>query len=186
MVGSTASAAPTTQTQPTVALNTNFGMIIVVLDQQRAPKTVANFLQYVTDGFYNGTVFHRVIPGFVAQAGGFTTDFDKKETRAPVANESGNGLSNTRGTIAMARTADPNSATSQFFINLADNTALDPQHNRWGYTVFGHVVDGMDIVDKIASLPTGPAGPFRADVPDTPVVIEKAEVVHAPQPENAQ
>ncbi|HET7369398.1 MAG TPA: peptidylprolyl isomerase [Gammaproteobacteria bacterium] len=174
---SAAAAPPPADPHPLVALDTNMGTIVIKLDRERAPLTVENFLKYVRAGFYDGTIFHRVIPGFVAQGGGFTTDFDEKDTRAPIPNESGNGLSNVRGTIAMAREPQPHTATAQFYINLVDNLRLDPQPNRWGYAVFGHVVKGMDVVDKIAGIPTGPAGPFSSDVPNTAVVIEKAEVV---------
>lgn len=172
-----AAAPPPADPYPRVALDTNMGTIVVELDRARAPITVKNFLQYVRDGFYDGTIFHRVIPGFVAQGGGFTTKYVEKPTRDPIPNESGNGLSNVRGTIAMARETAPHTATAQFYINLVDNLNLDPQPNRWGYAVFGHVVKGMDVVDKIAKIPTGAAGPFSSDVPATAVVIEKAEIV---------
>jgi len=178
-------AAP--NTAPEVRIVTSEGDFVVQLDPMRAPITVRNFLEYVKSGFYDGTIFHRVVPGFVIQGGGFTTDYKEKKTRDPIPNESGNGLSNLRGTIAMARTRDPHSATSQFYINLADNTKLDPSAARWGYAVFGKVVSGMDVVDKIASVPTGPAGPFRKDAPQVPVVIKqvallKSDSVTAPSP----
>ncbi|MFZ5522346.1 MAG: peptidylprolyl isomerase [Pseudomonadota bacterium] len=161
----------------TVTLSTTQGDIVVKLDAARAPKTVENFLGYVRAGHYNGTVFHRVIDGFMIQGGGFTPDMKEKPTRAPIPLESRNGLANKRGTIAMARTMDPNSATAQFFINVKDNAFLDqpnsPDGN--GYAVFGQVVKGMDVVDKIRKVPTGPRGPFD-DVPREPVVIKQATV----------
>jgi cyclophilin family peptidyl-prolyl cis-trans isomerase len=162
---------------PEVAFETNLGTFVVQLDRQRAPLTVKNFLHYVQTGFYNGTIFHRVIPGFVIQGGGLTTAYLEKRTEAPIPNESGNGLPNLRGTIAMARETDPHSATAQFYINLVDNRKLDPRPDRWGYAVFGQVVQGMDVVDKIASVPTGKVGPFDQDAPLTPVVILKAMVL---------
>lgn len=161
------------------------GDVYLSLNPLDAPKTVANFLQYVKDGHYDGTVFHRVIPGFVAQAGGYTADFKEKKTREPIENESRNGLSNLRGTIAMARTGDPHSATAQWYINLDDNTRLDATEHRWGYTVFGKVVYGMEVIDDIAEIPTGPAGPFGSDMPFRPVVIKTATVVEElPTPED--
>lgn len=161
-----------------VQLDTNMGAIVLELDADKAPRTVANFLQYVDDGFYTNTIFHRVIDGFMIQGGGFTPQFQKKDTRAPIMNEASNGLKNLRGTIAMARTYDPHSATAQFFINVADNAFLDhtsqsPQG--WGYCVFGKVVAGMDVVDKIRQIPTIGAGPFRKDVPRQSVVITAAK-----------
>ena len=162
------------ETPPRVELVTSLGTIEVQLDPQRAPKTVANFLQYVKSGFYGGTIFHRVIPGFMIQGGGFTPDMQQKPTQPPIPLESQNGLKNLRGTIAMARTANPNSATSQFFINLVDNPALDyPQPDGHGYAVFGQVIKGMDVVDRIAKVPTQDAGPYQ-NVPVTPVVIKQA------------
>ena len=161
-------------TPPKVELVTSAGTIVVQLDAQRAPKTVANFERYVNEGFYAGTVFHRVIPGFMIQGGGFTASMQQKPTHAPIALESQNGLRNLRGTIAMARTMDPNSATSQFFINLVDNPSLDfPQPDGHGYAVFGQVVSGMDVVDRIAAVATHTVGPY-ANVPVKPVLIEKA------------
>lgn len=159
---------------PQVDIHTSLGDIIVELYPDKAPKTVANFLQYVDDGFYNNTLFHRVIDDFMIQGGGFTPQFERKETRAPIINEADNGLKNLRGTIAMARTFDPQSATAQFFINVVDNPNLDFKDKTprgWGYCVFGKVVKGMDVVDAIKSQPTGPGGPFQRDVPKTPVVI---------------
>ncbi|GAP65714.1 peptidyl-prolyl cis-trans isomerase (rotamase) -cyclophilin family [Mizugakiibacter sediminis] len=169
---------------PRVLLRTSMGDITVELFPDRAPKTVANFLQYVRDGFYDGTVFHRVIKGYLVQGGIFTRDLTQKRTRAPIASEADNGLSNLRGTIAAARGADPNSATAQFFINVVDNPRLDYVSNQsgltWGFAVFGKVVAGMDVVDRIQDLPTAPQGPFAGDVPRPLVVIEKAELLPAP------
>ena len=156
-----------------VKLETSAGDIVVELDAAKAPKTVDNFLQYVKSGHYSGTVFHRVISNFMIQGGGMTSELKEKPTRPPIGLESKNGLTNQRGTIAMARTNDPNSATAQFFINVKDNDFLNQAQARDGngYTVFGHVVEGMDVVDKIRAVPTGPG-----DVPLTPVVIKKATV----------
>ncbi len=161
---------------PRVNINTNLGSIVVELEREKAPATVENFLKYVNDGFYNGTIFHRVINGFMIQGGGFTADFSQKETRPPIQNEADNGLKNEIGTIAMARTGDPNSATAQFFINVAANDFLDhtaPTIEGWGYAVFGRVVSGMDVVDQIKNTPTASGGPFPKDVPETPVVIKE-------------
>jgi peptidyl-prolyl cis-trans isomerase A (cyclophilin A)/peptidyl-prolyl cis-trans isomerase B (cyclophilin B) len=167
---------------PKVRLHTSQGDIIVELYPEKAPKTVDNFLQYVKDGFYDGTLFHRVIPTFMVQGGGWTKDLQRKRPRAPIHNEANNGLSNLRGTLAMARTGDPHSAAAEFFINVVDNKRLDYVGDAngvvsWGYCVFGKVVDGMDTVDKIKAIETGPQGPFQSDVPKTPVLIEKASVV---------
>ena len=162
---------------PQVTLETNQGRIVVELDSVKAPKSVENFLGYVKSGHYNGTIFHRVIGNFMIQGGGFTPDLAQKPTKAPIPLESRNGLSNVRGTLAMARTSDPNSATAQFFINVVDNAFLDaarsPDGN--GYAVFGKVIAGMDVVDKIRQTPTGTKGPFR-DVPVQAVVIQHASV----------
>ncbi len=160
-----------------VEMKTSLGTIKLSLDPDKAPKTVDNFVQYVRDGFYDGTVFHRVIEGFMIQGGGFTPDMQKKETRAPIENEAANGLKNQRGTIAMARTSDPHSATAQFFINHKDNAFLDyPSRDGWGYAVFGKVTDGMEVVDAIASQPTGISQGMR-DVPKQTVVIESARII---------
>ncbi len=177
--------SPVTQTTsaPHVKLHTSLGDITLKLDAAKAPVTVENFLTYVKAGQYDGTIFHRVIPGFMAQGGGFTEKWDQKPTRAPIKNEADNGLANKRGTIAMARTSDPQSATAQFFINYADNAFLDyksPTPQGWGYAVFGEVVAGMDVVDKMADIPTGRGGPMPSDVPKTTIVIEQASVVDAP------
>ncbi len=161
------------QPTPTVAMETSAGTIVLQLDPEHAPESVRNFLDYVDSGFYEGLIFHRVIPGFMAQGGGFDTQYKQREPKAPITNESRNGLSNLRGTIAMARTGAPHSATSQFFINLADNRRLDASEYRWGYTVFGRVIEGMEVVDAIAEIPTGPAGPFRQDAPQFAVIINK-------------
>jgi len=162
---------------PEVKFVTTEGSFVVRLDPGRAPLTVKNFLSYVRSGFYDGTIFHRVIPGFVIQGGGFTAQYKEKKTRKPIPNESGNGLSNLRGTIAMARGTAPHTATSQFYINLADNTKLDPRPDRWGYAVFGKVVSGMNVIGRIASVPTGPAGPFKHDAPQMQVVITRATLL---------
>ena len=165
---------------PQVLLETSLGPIVVELDAEKAPATVENFLTYVREGFYDGTIFHRVIDGFMIQGGGFTADYERKPTHEPIRNEADNGLKNLRGTLAMARTGNPHSATSQFFINVVDNGFLDhtgANPRGWGYCVFGHVVEGMDVVDSIRAVPTGPGGPFPKDAPQTPVVIESARVV---------
>lgn len=159
-----------------IKLHTSHGVITLELDADKAPKTVANFIQYVLDGFYDGTVFHRVIDGFMIQGGGFEPGMKQKPTREPVENEAKNGLRNERGSIAMARTSAPHSATAQFFINIADNGFLDhPGQDGWGYCVFGRVVEGMDVVDNIRNVKTGRSG-FHQDVPVEDVVIERAEV----------
>ena len=177
-------AGPALAANPQVEFDTTAGKIRVELYPDAAPKSVANFLDYVKSGHYDGTQFHRVIPGFMIQGGGFTPDFKQKPTKAPIVNEaemsSKAGLLNTPGTLAMARTSEPNSATAQFFINVADNKFLNyrsPDMQGIGYTVFGKVVSGMDVVDKIAKTPTGAGGPFPKDVPSTPVVINKAVVM---------
>ena len=162
-----------------VKLTTNFGAITLKLDAEKAPKTVENFLTYVNDGHYNNTVFHRVIKGFMVQGGGMEPGMKQKECRAPIENEAANGLKNKRGTIAMARTGDPHSATAQFFLNVVDNDFLDfksPSGNGWGYCVFGEVVEGLDVVDAIRAVKTGNSG-FHQDVPVEDVIIEKAEAI---------
>jgi peptidyl-prolyl cis-trans isomerase A (cyclophilin A)/peptidyl-prolyl cis-trans isomerase B (cyclophilin B) len=173
---------------PQVDIKTNVGTIRLELYPVKAPKTVANFLQYVRDGHYNGTVFHRVIDGFMIQGGGFEGDYKQKKTRPAIVNEAQSGvkggLKNELGTIAMARTAEANSATAQFFINVGDNAFLnwgDPRSDGNGYAVFGKVVSGMDVVTKIAKAPTGAGGPFPRDVPKQPVIIESMTVVGAKQ-----
>ena len=162
---------------PQVELKTNQGTIVIELAADKAPKTVENFLQYTKDGFYNGTIFHRVIDGFMIQGGGMTADMKEKPTRAPIPNEAKNGLKNLTGTLAMARTRDPHSASAQFFINLKDNGFLDfPGQDGWGYAVFGKVVQGMEVVQKIAKAGTGNAG-MHQNVPTTPIVIESAKLI---------
>jgi len=165
---------------PRVLIKTSMGDITLELDRAKAPITVKNFLSYVQDKFYDGTIFHRVIDGFMIQGGGLTADMNQKAGYPPIKNESGNGLRNARGSVAMARTNDLNSATSQFFINLVDNAALDHVNDaQYGYAVFGKVVEGMDIVNKIAAAPTGSGGPFPKDVPVEKIIINKAAVVEA-------
>jgi peptidyl-prolyl cis-trans isomerase B (cyclophilin B) len=160
-----------------IKLHTNHGVITLELDADKAPKTVENFIAYAQAGHYDNTVFHRVIDGFMVQGGGFEPGMKQKPTGEGVQNEAGNGLKNERGTVAMARTSAPHSATAQFFINLADNGFLDhPGQDGWGYCVFGRVVEGMDVVDKIRSVKTGRSG-FHQDVPVEDVLIERAEVV---------
>ena len=204
------SEAPAVAVNPRVALHTNLGDIIVELDAVKAPLSTRNFLEYVKDGFYEGTIFHRVIASFMVQGGGFDPQYRQKPTHPPVAHEGRQslaaGLHNTRGSLAMARTNDPNSATAQFFINVVDNERLDPvpipdgdpvpefnymgrsyknvpradlegNPQLYGYTVFGQVVSGMDTVDRIRDLPTGSGGPFRTDVPQQMVVIESAQLI---------
>ena len=162
-----------------IKMNTNKGTIVLELDAEKAPITVENFMQYAKDGFYNGTIFHRVIDGFMIQGGGMEPGMKEKQTNAPIKNEADNGLKNERGTIAMARTPDPDSASSQFFINVKDNDFLNyrsPTPDGWGYCVFGKVVEGMDVVDEIKGVATGSAG-FHQDVPTEDVIIESVEVV---------
>jgi peptidyl-prolyl cis-trans isomerase A (cyclophilin A) len=164
-------------TAPRVALATSEGRIVLELDAERAPKSVENFLAYVAAGHYDGTLFHRVIADFMIQGGGYDAQLKLKPTRAPIPIESRNGLKNVRGSIAMARTADPNSATSQFFINVVDNARLDyPSFDGHGYTVFGRVVEGMDVVDRIRAVPTAPSGPHQ-NLPTRAVLIRSASVV---------
>jgi peptidyl-prolyl cis-trans isomerase A (cyclophilin A) len=160
-----------------VEMKTSLGPITLELDRDKAPKSVDNFLQYARDGFYDGTIFHRVIEDFMIQGGGYTADMEKKQTREPIKNEAKNGLKNKRGSIAMARTSAPHSATAQFFINHKDNDFLDyPSRDGWGYAVFGKVTDGMSVVDAIADQPTGIVRSMR-DVPKEPVLIESVKVV---------
>lgn len=184
-----APAATAATPPPQVVLRTSQGDITLELYPDKAPKSVANFLQYVRDGFYDGTVLHRAIPGYLVQGGLYTRDLQPKRTRSAVASEADNGLSNLRGTVAVARGADPNSGTAQFFFNLVDNRRLDFAGTQsgltWGYTVFGKVIKGMDVVDKIAALPTHPLGPFAGDVPNPLVLIESARVVGEENPPSA-
>lgn len=173
-------AAPQAQDPPRVLFTTSEGRIVAELYPQKAPATVDNFLRYVREGFYDGTIFHRVISGFVIQGGGYTEDFQRKPTHPPIENEADSGLRNERGTLAMARTADPDSATSQFFINLADNEALNRRSASpagAGYAVFGKVVEGVRVLDEIANTETGPAGPFPRDVPRPAIVILDVQVL---------
>ena len=170
-------AAAAVWAAPTVELTTTMGKITVELAADKAPKSTANFLQYAKEGFYTGTVFHRVIPGFMIQGGGFDAKMNQKPTHAPIDNEAKNGLKNLRGALAMARRGDPHSATAQFFINHQDNDGLDyPSRDGWGYAVFGKVTAGMDVVDKIAQVPTGNAG-MHQNVPRTPIVIESVRII---------
>jgi peptidyl-prolyl cis-trans isomerase A (cyclophilin A) len=173
-----AAAAPAPSPSPAgpiATVETSLGRIRIALDQERAPISVANFAKYARSGHYAGTVFHRVIPGFMIQGGGMTAELQEKPTSPPIRNEARNGVRNTRGAIAMARTNDPNSATSQFFINVKDNASLDFGINGAGYAVFGQVIEGMDVVDKIVAVPTKNAGPYQ-NVPVTPVVIKSVKV----------
>jgi len=162
---------------PTVEVVTNYGTFVIALDPAKAPKSVENFLRYVDAKHYDGTIFHRVIPTFMVQGGGYDVMFEKKPTLAPVPNEAANGLLNTRGTVAMARTSDPHSATAQFFVNVTDNAFLDHKAKDaqgWGYAVFGRVIEGMEVVDKIKGVKTGAAGPFAKDAPLDTVLIKHA------------
>jgi cyclophilin family peptidyl-prolyl cis-trans isomerase len=168
-----AQAADKIPAHPHVLIETTMGNIKLELDGKAAPLTVAHFVGLVDSGFYDGLIFHRVIPGFMAQTGGYTPSLNLKEDDNTVPNESGNGMSNMRSTVAMARTNDPHSANSQFFINVADNNRLDPGNNRWGYAVFGYVIEGMEVVDEIVAVDTGPQGKLRSDVPVVPIVIKK-------------
>ena len=164
---------------PVVELDTNMGAIVIELNEKKAPKTVENFLNYVKSGHYDGTIFHRIIDGFMIQGGGMDAEMNEKATNAPVENEADNGLKNDKGTIAMARTQDPHSATSQFFINVKDNDFLNHSGKNmqgWGYTVFGKVTSGMDVIDKMRGVPTGRFG-MHADVPNEPVVINSATII---------
>lgn len=174
-----AQAAPGA-TATRVRVDTNLGSFVIELEDERAPLTVANFLNYVRSGFYSGTVFHRVINNFIAQAGGYDEKYQPKTPEAPVVNESGNGLSNRRGTVGLARTDAPHSGNAQFFLNLADNEDLDPTPLRWGYAVFGKVVDGLEVVDRIGHVPTGADGPFEKDAPLEKIVIRRIEIVGGP------
>ncbi len=172
------SAAPAATYQ--VLVVTSMGNFTLELNAERAPLTVANFLKYVDQGHYTNTIFHRVIANFVIQGGGFDTDDKPRPAPSKVVNESGNGLTNERGTVGMARSQEPHSSDAQFYVNLYDNEALDPSKTRWGYAVFGKVVSGMDVVDKIGNVPTGSHGPFKEDTPLKPVVIERIERVPSP------
>ena len=179
LCASPALAQSTGKGNPTVVIKTSKGVIEAVLYKDKAPITVENFLKYVDAGFYNGTIFHRVIWGFMIQGGGFDRYFIQKPTRPPIKNEAANGLKNERGTLAMARTSAVDSATAQFFINLKNNTSLDHSTGNYGYAVFGKVTQGMDVVDAIASVQTGPQGPFASDSPRDTVMIESIRVKQA-------
>jgi len=175
-----APAKPAASGPVQVQVVTSMGNFTIELLPDRAPLTVAHFLKYVDEGHYTQTLFHRVIPNFVIQGGGFDTDFKLKPAPAKIVNESGNGLTNLRGTVGLARPAEPHAGDSQFYINLYDNAALDPNQTRWGYAVFGKVVQGMDVVDRIGNVQTGAKGPFKEDSPVQPVVIERIQRVPAP------
>lgn len=173
----------TRQDAPRILIATSQGDITVALDDRHAPQTVTNFLDYVRDNAYAETIFHRVIDGFMIQGGGYDRHYAEQPTHPPVQNEARNGLKNRRGTIAMARTSDPHSATRQFFINVVDNDFLDHRDTSvrgWGYAVFGQVVTGMDVVDKISHMPTGPGGPFSGDVPKDMVIIRNISLIETP------
>ena len=177
--------APAADAHPRVAIDTTQGSIVIELDRDKAPITVNNFLSYVKEGHYNGTIFHRVIGNFMIQGGGYGEDFQRKPSHDPITNEADNGLKNTRGSIAMARTGDPHSATAQFFINVADNDFLDftaKTRRGWGYTVFGHIIEGMDTAERILAIPTGRGGPFPKDVPQTTVMINSVTLLPADAP----
>jgi len=169
-------AAPVAGAQR-VRVVTNAGSFVIELDHNRAPRTVDAFLKYVKDGFYSGVIFHRVVAGFIAQAGGYTADMQPKAVTENVVNESGNGLSNLRGTVGFARSNEPHSGTSQFYINLADNVDLNPRPTRWGYAVFGKVIQGMEVVDDIGHRPTAGGGPFDRNVPVEPIVIQRVDLI---------
>jgi cyclophilin family peptidyl-prolyl cis-trans isomerase len=165
-----------------VQVVTSMGNFTIELSAERAPITVAQFLKYVDQGFYSGTVFHRAIPSFIIQGGGYDPDYKLKGNPSKVVNESGNGLTNVRGTVGLARPPEPHDGDVQFYVNLADNTALDPNQTRWGYAVFGKVVQGMDVVDAISLVPTGAKGPFKENAPLKAVIIQKIERVPNPSP----
>ena len=175
-----ASAAPKPSPAVQVQVVTSMGNFTIELNSERAPLTVAQFLKYVDQGFYSGTIFHRAIPNFVIQGGGYDVDYKLKGNPPKVVNESGNGLTNSRGTVGLARPPEPPAGDVQFYVNLADNAALDPSATRWGYAVFGKVIQGMDVVDEIATVPTGARGPFKENAPLKPVLIQKIERVPTP------
>jgi peptidyl-prolyl cis-trans isomerase A (cyclophilin A) len=182
LVHSTARADDTTSSDPEVRVTTNMGSFVVELYPDRAPLTVADFLRYVREGFYTNTLFHRVVANFVIQGGGHDANppYDLKPTYPPVDNESGNGLQNKRGAVGLARASGPHTGNAQFYVNLVDNPELDPLPTRWGYTVFGQVVEGMDVVDRIGVVPTGAFGPFKADSPVKPVIIQSIALITPP------
>jgi cyclophilin family peptidyl-prolyl cis-trans isomerase len=173
-------AAPATAAAPQVQVVTSMGNFTIELNAERAPLTVAHFLKYVDQGHYTGTIFHRVVANFVIQGGGFDSNYKIVPAPVKVVNESGNGLTNQRATVGMARSPEPHGSDAQFYVNLYDNEALDPNKTRWGYAVFGKVVQGMEVVDRIGNVPTGARGPFKEDAPLQPVVIERIERVAGP------
>ena len=181
----TVSAAATpkpaeTAANPQVQVVTSMGNFTIELNAERAPLTVAQFLKYVDQGFYSGTIFHRAIPNFVIQGGGYDAAYKLKGSPTKVVNESGNGLTNQRGSVGLARPPEPHAGDVQFYVNLNDNSALDPNQTRWGYAVFGKVVQGMEVADRISGVPTGAKGPFKEDAPVKPVVIERIERIPTP------
>jgi len=176
-------AQTTSSLTPRVRVETSQGAFVLELDMVRAPLSAENFLRYVRDGYYDGTVFHRVIPNFVVQGGGYDPALAARQAHASISNESGNGLSNRRGTVGLAREESPHSGSSQFYVNLMDNTALDPLPSRWGYAVFGKVVEGMDVVDRIAHLVTETVPNFGGDVPVERPIIQRAWVIETDKPE---
>ncbi|MGB6489453.1 MAG: peptidylprolyl isomerase [Steroidobacteraceae bacterium] len=182
LVQATARADDTTSSDPEVRVTTNMGSFVVELYPDRAPLTVADFLRYVREGFYTNTLFHRVVANFVIQGGGHDANppYDLKPTYPPVDNESGNGLQNKRGAVGLARAAGAHTGNAQFYVNLVDNPELDPLPTRWGYTVFGQIVEGMDVVDRIGVVPTGAFGPFKADSPVKPVIIQSITLITPP------
>jgi cyclophilin family peptidyl-prolyl cis-trans isomerase len=176
-------AAPAAEPASQVRVTTNMGDFVIELIPDRAPLTVANFVRYVKEGYYSGTLIHRVVANFVIQGGGHSaSDLKLKPVHDPVNNESGNGLQNKRGMVGLARGESPHSGNAQFYVNLVDNPDLDPLPTRWGYAVFGRVVQGMDVVDRIGVIPTGASGPFKSDTPLKPVIIEKVELLEASAP----
>jgi peptidyl-prolyl cis-trans isomerase A (cyclophilin A) len=178
--GASPSAPASLATNPQVQVVTSMGNFTIELNPERAPLTVAQFLKYVDQGFYSGTIIHRAIANFVIQGGGFDPNYKLKGSPAKVVNESGNGLTNQRGSVGLARPQEPHAGDVQFYVNLADNSALDPNQSRWGYAVFGKIVQGMDVVDRISTVPTGAKGPFKEDAPLQPVIIERIERVSTP------
>jgi peptidyl-prolyl cis-trans isomerase A (cyclophilin A) len=185
--GYAAAAAPATTVVKTatptqVQVFTSMGNFTIELNAERAPLTVAQFLKYVDQGFYSGTIFHRAIPNFIVQGGGYDNEYKLKGSPSKIFNESGNGLTNQRGTVGLARPPEPHGGDVQFFVNINDNAALDPNQTRWGYAVFGKVIQGMEVVDQISTVSTGARGPFKENAPLKPVVIEKIERVPAPAP----
>jgi cyclophilin family peptidyl-prolyl cis-trans isomerase len=179
-------AAAASQEKPAaptyVQVVTSMGSFTIELNAERAPLTVAQFLKFVDQGYYSGTIFHRAIPSFIIQGGGYDADYKLKGTPPKVVNESGNGLTNQRGTVGLARPPEPHGGDVQFYVNLNDNATLDPNQTRWGYAVFGKVVQGMEVADQISLVPTGAKGPFKENAPEKPVIIEKIERVPAPAP----